>query len=63
MKYFSRKEDNMDNHIDRDSFLEITSFYIEDIVARVNVLIEYEDYVTLSSVKKPSLSDYDAYEG
>lgn len=53
----------MDNHIDHASYLETASFYSEDVVAYVNALIRCEDYATLSSVKKPSLSDYDAHEG
>ena len=54
---------DMENHIDQASYLEMASFYCDDIVAYVNALIECGDYVTLSSAKKPSLSDYDAYEG
>ena len=52
----------MFNHIKHASNQEIASFFADDIVAYVQVLYECEDYVTLSNVKKPSLSDYDVVE-
>ncbi len=53
----------MNVHTSQASKEERISLYADDIVAYVHALTECEDYVTLSSVRKPSLSDYDAYEG
>ncbi len=50
----------MENHINYALYEEIVGFDGENIVAYIQALIECEDYVTLYSAKKPSLSDYDA---
>lgn len=52
----------MRNHNDLALYEENGYFYDEDIVTYVRFLIEIEDYVTLSSIRKPSLSEYDAFE-